>query len=159
MNPIDPASITLAGMLVAGLATSLHCAGMCGLLTCGLGIAGHGSQVASIGVYHFCRLVGYFVAGSLAGGLGQILGVGSLFAGLYWLPWLLIIFLVVIASGGDRRTRCHSWSRKGGSSDSCENPGHSSSGPVCRGRVQHPVAPLWTALCCARHRALPPAVG
>jgi sulfite exporter TauE/SafE len=99
MNP----DITVIGMLIAGLATSLHCAGMCGLLTCGLGIGGQASQTSSIGVYHFFRLIGYFLAGAIAGGIGQWLGIEMVFSGVIWFPLLLIIFLSVIACGAEQR--------------------------------------------------------
>ncbi len=98
----DPTTLTLGGVFVAGLATSLHCAGMCGLLTCGLGIAGHSSQMAAIGVYHATRLIGYLFAGLVLGGAGAALGLENFFPGIQWLPWLLIILLVTIAFGLDR---------------------------------------------------------
>jgi len=99
----DPLSITLMGVFIAGLATSLHCAGMCGLLTCGLGIAGHSSQTASIGIYHATRLIGYAVAGGIAGFVGQVLGISKILPGFQWLPLLLVLLLGVIAFGVDNR--------------------------------------------------------
>ena len=103
MLATDPGSITLAGVFVAGLATSLHCAGMCGLLTCGLGIAGHASQTASIGIYHASRLIGYSIAGAIAGFLGAVIGVTRVFPQTNWLPYLLIVLLLVIALGLDKK--------------------------------------------------------
>lgn len=100
---LDPASLTLGGLFVAGLATSLHCAGMCGLLTCGLGIAGRGPALASIGVYHFARLTGYGIAGALVGFVGGKFGLAWDPAGVPWLPFLLVAFLVAIVLGADRR--------------------------------------------------------
>ena len=103
MNNLDPTTLTLGGLFVAGLATSLHCAGMCGLLTCGLGIAGRGPALASVGVYHFCRLVGYGIAGAVMGFLGGRLGFRFDPAGVPWFPALLILFLVAIVFGLDKR--------------------------------------------------------
>lgn len=103
MTAADPSSITLVGVLVAGLATSLHCAGMCGLLTCGLGIAGHASQTASIGIYHASRLVGYSIAGAIAGFLGSVIGIPRIFPQTNWLPYLLIALLLSIAFGLDKK--------------------------------------------------------
>lgn len=100
---LDPGALTLGGLFVAGLATSLHCAGMCGLLTCGLGIAGRGPALASVGLYHFARLVGYAVAGGLMGFLGGRLGFAFDPAGVPWLPVLLVLFLLAIVFGLDKR--------------------------------------------------------
>lgn len=100
---IDSATITLGSIFIAGLATSLHCAGMCGLLTCGLGIAGHGPAIASVGLYHFFRLVGYSIAGGLAGFIGGQLGLSFSINGISWLPALLILFLIAIVFGLDKK--------------------------------------------------------
>ena len=66
---MNPDTLTLGAAFAVGLATSLHCAGMCGLLTCGLGIAGQGPAMAAAGVYHAARLIAYLIAGALAGGI------------------------------------------------------------------------------------------
>ncbi len=95
--------LTLAGLFIAGLATSLHCAGMCGLLTCGLGIAGRGPALASVGIYHFSRLVGYGIAGATMGFLGGRLGFAFNPAGVPWLPVLLVAFLLAIVFGLDKK--------------------------------------------------------
>ena len=100
---IDAEAITLGSLFIAGLATSLHCAGMCGLLTCGLGIAGHGPAIASVGLYHFFRLVGYSIAGAIAGFIGAQLGFTFSLNGISWLPVLLVIFLIAIIFGLDKR--------------------------------------------------------
>jgi len=102
MTP-DPATITLGAIFIAGLATSLHCAGMCGLLTCGLGIAGRGPALASVGLYHFSRLVGYSIAGGTMGFIGSRIGFTISPAGVQWLPLLLIVFLIAIVFGLDKK--------------------------------------------------------
>jgi len=99
----DLSSFTLGGFFVAGLATTLHCAGMCGLLTCGLGIAGRGPALASVGVYHFARLVGYGLAGAVMGFVGGSFGLQAHLGGVSWLPLLLILFLVAIAFGLEKK--------------------------------------------------------
>ncbi len=103
MSVVDHETLTLSALFAAGLATTLHCAGMCGLLTCGLGIAGRGPAMATVGIYHFSRLVGYAIAGTIAGTLGGLLGVQPDFAGIAWLPLLLIVFLIAICLGLDKR--------------------------------------------------------
>lgn len=100
---VDPETITLSAIFVAGLATSLHCAGMCGLLTCGLGIAGRGPALASVGIYHFSRLVGYSIAGAIFGFIGGQFGLDVPLGGIAWLPLLLIVFLIAIVFGLDKK--------------------------------------------------------
>ena len=103
MTAIDPQTLTLGGLFVAGLATTLHCAGMCGLLTCGLGIAGKGPALASVGLYHAFRLLGYSTAGGIMGWIGGRLGLEVTIAGISWLPLLLIIFLFAVVLGLDKK--------------------------------------------------------
>lgn len=103
MTSLDPDTLTLSGIFIAGLATSLHCAGMCGLLTCGLGIAGRGPALASVGIYHFCRLVGYGIAGATMGFVGGALGLQFNMSGIPWLPLMLILFLLAITFGLDKK--------------------------------------------------------
>ena len=90
---------------VAGLVTSLHCAGMCGPLACALMPAARDDAdpqtVAT--TYHVTRLAGYTVLGALAGGIGRLplmlLGETT----LRWLPWLLVLFFAAVALRFDRR--------------------------------------------------------
>ena len=103
MTSLNPETLTLGGLFIAGLATSLHCAGMCGLLTCGLGIAGRGPALASVGIYHFCRLVGYGIAGGILGFVGGALGLQFSISGIPWLPLMLILFLIAITFGLDKK--------------------------------------------------------
>lgn len=109
---MDTGTLTMGGLFVAGLATSLHCAGMCGLLTCGLGIAGYGSGMAGTGLYHAMRLVGYAIAGAVAGGIGAWIGVGVSLDGSRWVPLLLAVVLIAIALGWDRRAASIPWMNK-----------------------------------------------
>lgn len=90
---------------LAGLVTSLHCAGMCGPLACALMPAAKDDSdpQAVASVYHLTRLAGYTVLGALAGGVGRwplmLLGESV----LRYLPWLLVVFFVVIAFRLDQR--------------------------------------------------------
>lgn len=91
--------------LVAGLVTSLHCAGMCGPLACALMPATPDDadpQLVST-VYHGARLIAYAALGALAGSLGgvplRLLDQGV----LRYLPWLLVVFFVAVALRLDQR--------------------------------------------------------
>jgi sulfite exporter TauE/SafE len=89
---------------VAGLVTSLHCAGMCGPLACALTpMRGERADPRTVStVYHLCRLASYALLGAVAGGLGrQPLSWVSQSA-LRWLPWLLVVFFVGLALRWDR---------------------------------------------------------
>lgn len=89
---------------IAGLITSLHCAGMCGPLACSILPGRHDrvdAQTVST-VYHVARLTGYAVLGAVAGGLGRTpLGWISQSA-LRWLPWVMVLFFVALALRWDR---------------------------------------------------------
>ncbi len=91
--------------LLAGLVTSLHCAGMCGPLACSLMPARRDEadphSVAS--VYHVSRLAGYALLGALVGGIGRVplSFIGD--SALRWLPWLLVLFFVAVAVRFDQR--------------------------------------------------------
>ena len=50
-------SASLWGAFIAGLVTGVHCAGMCGLLTCGLGISNRPDYSAALTGYHSGRTV------------------------------------------------------------------------------------------------------
>jgi uncharacterized protein len=90
---------------VAGLITSLHCAGMCGPLACALLPAGrNGADPQTVNTaYHAARLLSYAVLGALLGALGRgpLLLLGSPF--LRWAPWLLVVFFVLVALRADQR--------------------------------------------------------
>lgn len=97
-----------AAAFVAGLVTSLHCAGMCGPLACSLmpvrGTAGQPAadpQTVST-VYHLSRLAGYGALGALAGGLGRAPLTWMSQSALRFLPWVLVLFFVALALRWDR---------------------------------------------------------
>src|SRR5471032_3282956 len=72
---MELAGITGPGTaFLAGLVTSLHCAGMCGPLACAVMPAPServDAQTVS-SVYHVSRLAGYGLLGALAGGVGRL---------------------------------------------------------------------------------------
>lgn len=100
-----PAIDTTASAFVAGLVTSVHCAGMCGPLACAWLVGGTGKPahpVRDTSLYHGARLAAYAVIGSAAGALGTL--------PLKWfhngsgivLPWLLVLAFLAVALGLDR---------------------------------------------------------
>jgi uncharacterized protein len=93
---------------VAGLVTSIHCAGMCGPLACSLmpprtpsGPSTSDPRTVST-VYHVSRLAGYTLLGALAGGLGRAPLTWISQPALRWLPWVLVLFFVALALRWDR---------------------------------------------------------
>jgi sulfite exporter TauE/SafE len=95
-----------ATAFVAGLITSLHCAGMCGPLACALmPVRGSGTrddpQTVST-VYHLARLTGYSLLGAIAGGLGRAPLTWISHSALRWLPWALVLFFIALALRWDR---------------------------------------------------------
>lgn len=94
-----------AAALVAGLVTSLHCAGMCGPLACLLAPArGERADPRTVNtVYHLSRIGGYAVLGAFAGAAGRmpLNLLGGEAARI--LPWVLVVFFVLVALQLDRR--------------------------------------------------------
>jgi sulfite exporter TauE/SafE len=105
---IEAAAInTVAGAFAAGLATSVHCVGMCGPLAC---LAGAGGKVSTkwsralgAGGYHIGRTASYAGVGALAGWLGR--GPLETFSSTpaRLLPWALAIALVAFALGLEKK--------------------------------------------------------
>lgn len=93
-----------AAAFMAGIVTSLHCAGMCGPLACGLmPVRGDRADANTIATtYHVSRLTGYAVLGALAGGIGRAPLTWVSQSALRWLPWLLVLFFVGLALRWDR---------------------------------------------------------
>jgi sulfite exporter TauE/SafE len=94
-----------AAAFVAGLVTSLHCAGMCGPLACSLlpraSDRAHPEAIAT--AYHGARLAAYAALGALAGGLGRAPLTWISQSALRWLPWFTVVLFVAIAFRWDRR--------------------------------------------------------
>jgi len=89
---------------IAGLVTSIHCAGMCGPLACAVLPARReqGDATTAATAYQLARMASYAALGALAGGLGRM--PLALFSAsvLKWLPWLGVVFFVGLAMGWDR---------------------------------------------------------
>lgn len=94
-----------AAALVAGLVTSLHCAGMCGPLACLLAPA-KGERADPLTVnsaYHVSRLTGYALLGAAAGALGRMPLTWLGGEAVRYLPWVFVVFFVLVAARLDRR--------------------------------------------------------
>jgi sulfite exporter TauE/SafE len=92
---------------IAGLVTSLHCAGMCGPLACALlpVRSGPGSTDprTTMTCYHLARVGSYTVLGALAGAFGRL--PLSLLNNevLRYLPWAAVLFFLAVALRLDQR--------------------------------------------------------
>src|SRR5690606_506069 len=98
-------SVTLIGALLAGLATSLHCAGMCGPLACGVGALARseGEGLAAASLYHTGRLTSYAAIGAICGAVGKE-PLGWFFhSPAVLLPWALVLALLLLATGLDKK--------------------------------------------------------
>lgn len=95
---------TPAAAFVAGLITSLHCAGMCGPLACSLmPVRGDRADASTIStVYHLTRLTSYATLGALAGGLGRLPLTWVSQSALRWLPWVFVLGFLALALRWDR---------------------------------------------------------
>ncbi|HXQ81333.1 MAG TPA: sulfite exporter TauE/SafE family protein [Opitutaceae bacterium] len=94
-----------AAAFIAGLVTSLHCAGMCGPLACAIVPVRReqGDPSTAATAYHLSRLAGYSALGALAGGLGRMPLAWLSLSALKWLPWLGVLFFLGLALRWDRR--------------------------------------------------------
>lgn len=88
-------ALTPAAAFAAGLATSLHCAAMCGPLACAMRV-----RPAE---YHTSRFISYSIAGAICGALGG--GVVDLFQGdtARIVPWVLAAVLLMLAFGLEKK--------------------------------------------------------
>ena len=120
-----PAINSATTALIAGLVTSLHCAGMCGPLACIIMPSpGERADPVTTGtLYHVARAVSYGAMGALAGGLGHY-AVGFLSHGVVrWIPWLMVLFFIGLAFNWERHLpklaamsrwtfRLHAWFKR-----------------------------------------------
>lgn len=97
--------MTTAAALVAGLATSLHCAGMCGPIACGLGTLARseGERLTSATLYHGTRLVSYTLIGAVCGAVGQQPLRWFFDSPAVLLPWVMVGLLLLMALGLDKK--------------------------------------------------------
>ncbi len=97
--------MTTAAALVAGLATSLHCVGMCGPIACGLGslAKSEGERLTAASLYHGTRLISYGIIGAVCGALGQQPLKWFFDSPAVLLPWVMVVVLMMMAFGWDKR--------------------------------------------------------
>ena len=97
--------MTTAAALIAGLATSLHCAGMCGPIACGLGTLAksEGERLTAASLYHGTRLVSYAIIGGICGALGQQPLKWFFGSPAVLLPWVMVAVLLIMALGLDKK--------------------------------------------------------
>jgi uncharacterized protein len=97
--------MTTYAALIAGLATSLHCAGMCGPIACGLGTLAktEGERLTAASLYHGSRLLSYGLIGAVCGALGQQPLRWFFDSPAVLLPWVLVVILLAMALGLDKR--------------------------------------------------------
>jgi uncharacterized protein len=97
--------MTTVAALVAGLATSLHCVGMCGPIACGLGTLAksEGERLTAASLYHGTRLVSYATIGAVCGYFGQQPLKWFFDSPAVVLPWVMVAVLFVMAFGWDKK--------------------------------------------------------
>lgn len=92
---IPETTITTLGAFLAGLATSVHCLGMCGPLAClACQSKGNCSTTPLAASYHGSRLASYTTVGAIAGGIGGVLLEAippSVFVALPWIAGGILI--------------------------------------------------------------------
>ncbi len=97
--------MTTAAALIAGLATSLHCAGMCGPIACGLGTLAksEGERLTGASLYHGTRLISYALIGAVCGALGQQPLKWFFDSPAVLLPWVMVALLLMMGLGLDKK--------------------------------------------------------
>lgn len=98
-----------AAAFVAGLVTSIHCAGMCGPLACSIMPVRGANRSETVPdahtvstVYHVSRMAGYAVLGGLGGALGHAPLMWLSEPVLRWFPWVMVLFFVALGLRWDR---------------------------------------------------------
>ena len=97
--------MTTVAALMTGLATSLHCAGMCGPIACGLGTLAktEGGRLTCSTLYHASRLTSYMLIGAVCGALGSQPLKWFFDSPAVILPWILVAVLLMVALGLDQK--------------------------------------------------------
>lgn len=96
---------TTFGALAVGLATSVHCAGMCGPIACGVGTLAktEGERLTAASLYHASRLAAYGLIGAVCGAIGSQPLKWFFDSPAVLLPWALVVALLLLASGLDKK--------------------------------------------------------
>jgi len=99
---LPPTTFAALGL---GLATSIHCVGMCGPLACGLGnlAKSEGERLTATTLYHGTRLFSYGVIGAACGALGRQPLKWFFDSPAVLLPWVLVAVLLIMACGWDKK--------------------------------------------------------
>jgi sulfite exporter TauE/SafE len=94
--------MTSIAALSAGLATSIHCVGMCGPLACSVTSRSKNREHALLETtaYHLGRITSYTIIGMLAGMIGKQPLSFFFDSPAVILPWLMIPFLIISAFPG-----------------------------------------------------------
>jgi len=101
-NALPTTTIAALGF---GLATSIHCVGMCGPLACGLGnlAKSEGERLTAATLYHGTRLFSYGLIGAVCGALGRQPLAWFFNSPAVLLPWVLVAVLLIMACGWDKK--------------------------------------------------------
>ncbi len=98
---ISSAATPLAAF-VAGAITSIHCAGMCGPLTCAMfGRCGKRESQLASAIYQLSRLISYSLLGLALGAVGH--SAATLFTNARLVPWAFALVFIVLAFGLEKR--------------------------------------------------------
>jgi len=97
--------------MLAGLVSSVHCVAMCGPLSCAFYPAkpGDASPQIVLTSYHLSKLLAYALVGTLAGAFGSVVTRSVERSWLNYLPWILVVFFLVMAFRLDRFFPKPSW--------------------------------------------------
>lgn len=98
---MDTSLATPLAAAAAGLATSLHCAGMCGPLACAV--------KAEPVRYHASRFIAYSLAGALCGSLGQSVVALLKSQPMRIAPWAMALVLLALAFGLEKKIPQPRW--------------------------------------------------
>lgn len=101
----EATTMTTFAALLTGLATSIHCVGMCGPIACGLGSMAKSETSRMIGatLYHGCRLTSYTLIGAVCGAIGSQPLKWFFDSPAVILPWVLVAVLLLVATGLDQK--------------------------------------------------------
>ena len=90
--------------LIAGLITSVHCVAMCGPLSCAFTPtkANDANPQFVLTCYNLAKLLSYAIVGTLAGTFGSVVIRSVSSSWLNLLPWILVVFFLVVAFRLDR---------------------------------------------------------
>lgn len=99
------AELTTFAALGLGLATSVHCAGMCGPIACGVGTLAKSEteRLTAASLYHASRLAAYAVIGAICGAVGSQPLKWFFDSPAVLLPWLMVAALLLMATGLDKK--------------------------------------------------------